>query len=260
MKSGDQKNDSEASASVVIERHLFFRSPSGGNLRWTEFSPKEAHVHHLECCCTKNAKDLPPGVPKSVQQTVTVSDGDAWLSLGSGWLTFGKLGAKDHAYFRFNPLERSVDIEITLPGHGSVDCFFAHLYYGSSVDTSTLMNGHSPTRLDLLDVAERHWLHACLWGKEGKRLLSSPSEVAILDLAYGLHERIQLASADYVADLSSPVDDLRSLVEIDSILLEHFMVLRDLLAPIAADIRSTEIFKLTVELDREVGKNALDVE
>lgn len=240
--------------SVVIERHLFFRSPTGGHLRWTEFSPKEAHVHRFECGCTANAKTLSSGVPESMRQSVTVSDGDAGLSLGTGWLTFGKLGGKDHAYFRFNPVERSVSIEITMPGHGLVDCFFADLYYGSSIDTSSFMNGHSSTSLDLSDVSEKHWLHACRWGKERKQLLSSPSEAILLSAAYDLHEHIQLASGGYVADLSSPVDVLRSLVEADSVLLGYFQALRDLLTPIAVDIRSTEIFRLAVVLDQEVSK------
>jgi hypothetical protein len=247
------KTDSPG-VSVVVERYSFFQRPGGGLARWTETSPIEAHIHHFECGCTTNAKTRPLGEPKSVQQTVTVSAGDAALSLGTGWLTFKKAGWEDHKYFMFNPSERSMKIEIMLPGYGLVDCFFAHLYYGSSVDTSMLMNGHSPTRLDLSDVAGKHWLHACCLGKEVKRHLSSPAETALLDAAYGLHERIQLTSARYVADLSSPVDVLREHVEADPALLADFLALRDLLGPIAADIRSTEIFKLTSDLDREVDR------
>ncbi len=246
---------------VTVERHMFFRRPGGGHLRWTETSPKappeKKHTHHFECNCTSNTEDRPSGDPESIRQSVTLSDRGADLPVGSGWLTFGKLGSKDHAYFMFDLTQKHLGVEITLPGHGPVDCFFASLYYGIPADTSRFMNGHAPTTLDLSGVADRHWMRACFWGKESMRTMSSPSEMTLLDQAYDLHERIQRASVAYVGDLSSSVDGLRVRAEADSALLRDFVALRDLMAPVVAEVRSTEIFKLASEIDEEIQKKAV---
>jgi hypothetical protein len=224
-------------------------------LRWIETSPPHEHDLH-ECNCTKNAKERPSGEPKTIQQTVTLSTVECSLYLGMNWLTFGKLGGEDHTYFRFHSRERSVRIEMTLPGppQGLVNAFFANLYHGNAIDTSCFINGHSPTSLDLSDLGEKYWLHACWWGQEGVRLLSDKSEMELWNKAFTLYERIRQISEPLLFDHVSSVDDVRDHLETKADLLLDFETLRDVLLPLVTDMRSSELFRLGNELDQEVER------
>lgn len=244
---------------VKVERNLFFKVQGGGSLRFVEHAPASAFAEdeHHDCGCTTTVRARPAGTPSQVQQEFYIEDENASLrliGLDGPWLTFGKFGSDDeHAYFMFNKNERSVRVEITLPDYGLTDCFFAHLYLGNAIDISRFMNGHSPSRIvDLSKIdAQQLWAHGCSFGSEAMRFFSDAAEIEkwreVLHCATEIGQRV----GAYNLDRSSTVEALRARLEADNEILDHAAKLKALLTPIV-DIKSTEMFRLCSEIDREI--------
>lgn len=228
---------------VKVKRHSFFDAPEGGHLRWTESAPP-GPPHGFECGCTKNAHVRPPGSPTQVNQQIEVGDERGTYELRGDWLTFGRRTARDpHSYFIFRPNERSIQIEITLPGYKYADHFFANLYWGRDIDTSRFMNGHAPTRLDV-GREVRHddlWVHECCWGKEALKVLRDPQELQLWRHAHDLVTEIRLSSIPLM-DKTVPVEQIREAALLDQRLLGNVKALMDLLEPVHLNVRATELF------------------
>lgn len=243
---------------VSVERYLFFPRSDGGHLRWAETHPHRDHAEGMVCSCTSNAETRPKGAPSESQQTVTILGDNVCLDLreDSFWIVFGKRH-KDHRYFIFNLNQPSVTVE-ALEGHGVTEYFNAHLFFGLDIDTSTLMNGHSPTRLNLSSVTGQYWLHECSWGKEGLRVLTSEPEIALWNRAFELRDKIYSEAKPYLLDKTGEVANIHQWVSTDKKLLEAVNELFALLQPMALNLPDTELFKLWASLRNEtIGEETL---
>ena len=188
-------------------RHNFFRQKNGGTLRFSEHSPHKTECEHQVCNCTKAVTKRPEGKPFQVSQGIKVSGGNGRFEMtaGSGAsvnFTFllptsmkSELDSPDqrpHAYFHFGKTFDLLRIEITKPHYGLVDCFFGHLYFGNQVDISTLMNGHSPSRVVNLSRIEKDdvWCHSCCSGRESWMLLPARPETEYWRKCFSLAKKI----------------------------------------------------------------------
>jgi hypothetical protein len=188
---------------VRASRDSYFNQLRAGNLRFTETSPVEHQEDHQICNCTKAVSARPSGTPRQVTQVVEVREQieDRHVELRASapdalFFTFmwSVPGAKQesgfhyaekraglppqthHAYFWVTTSK--IQIEIIKPGYGLTGCFFGHLFMGNKVDTSTLFNGHSPSRVVELEnlSPEDIWCHDCGFGTEATELLNECPE------------------------------------------------------------------------------------
>ena len=207
-----------------VYRHLFFTKNFSPTLRFTEHAPPKEEYDHAICNCTKHVAERPKGEPRQISFGIQLAGEDVEFGLINGWLTFNwemapkdkiKLvypfdrdNTKQHAYFMFNPKERSVSIEITMPGVGNVDCFFAHLYMGNKIDISRFFNGHSQSKIvDLSKIPdEAIWLHCCNYIGERIEFIESAESQAWRDMLIRMEQLFQLMSKYEVSLV--PVEDI----------------------------------------------------
>lgn len=170
---------------IEVKRYSFFKSSEGNNLRYTECSPFVECEDHQICNCTKNVKIKPEGAPFQISTSVSLSsdiDGkemileknDRNYNYTIKW--DDKELERPHAYF-FH-LKDGFKIEISKKGYGLVDCFFGNLYFGNTVDTSKLMNGHAPSKLTGLSFLKPQdvWVYDCCWGNEAAKIFEDSEE------------------------------------------------------------------------------------
>lgn len=243
---------------ISVERSSFYQRLGSHTLRWTESAPPRQH-QHLECGCTKNAEARPDEEPDEIKQGLEIREGDAIYVLTSDWLVFENFARAPHGYFRFNPKQYSIKIEVV---RSDDDVHFADLFYGNEIDTSRFMNGSWPTKLDLDHVAHKLWLHGCHWGEEAIRLL--PQEIPEHNLwieAMTIYRHINRLGASYCADLVTPVEELRQKVQGDEKLLQEVRELTKLLRPIYDNYEKTAVCCLQAEIDQEtqMRKRAKDL-
>lgn len=239
---------------VTVERHSFFKSPEGDHLRYTERSPQCPEEDHQICNCTKNVKDRPLGEPESVSQDIILTDTlenmTVEYSLKKQEFTFRWEGPipRSHAYFWFNDdrcPSRRLYVEVTVPGYGLVDHFFGHIFFGNDIDTSKLLNGHSPSKLiDLTSIkSDQVWAHVCHWGAEAIEMFTEENETYVLWQIKSALDGIKKATDSYLLDKAILVDELRLRVEqeVGVILQTHTIVLE--LKSIIDNLKSTELYR-----------------
>jgi len=244
-----------------VERYSFYEDPeSGQTLRFAEVAPPDPHEHEGQICgCTRAVAIKPPAIPHEVKQRLHFLSPGFDFPINSGQVTFGQLGdPAGHAYFWFRlPRETSIQIEITLPGYGVNNHFFATLMKGNRIDGSRLFNGHSPSRVfDPAKVApDALYLHGSRGGggREAVRYFETP-EVDLWNEAFRLVSVAQSRAYLLAEDCMSPVDWLRLQLEQDPHLREAVLATRELLAPVAANLRETELFHLGDEIHRETHR------
>ena len=265
---------------VHVERSLFFRRPQEQTQRFVEHAPPLAEHDHPICDCTKNVAARPDGEPDQKGQGITL----VYAPIGalrpefrlchnvlqfcwgapptrteSGHIT----GHYSHAYFGWtrlshhgtaNPGSRSVGVGVTLPGHGQVGHFRGHLYMGNGIDVSVLMNGWCPSRIVKLDALREDdlWVHDCSSGNEAMRIFSDSDEARMWKKVLLDGERLQACVGRYRSDFTEPVEALRTRVEQDEELIALATTVVETMAPIVTGIRTTELFRLTQEVDRTI--------
>lgn len=245
---------------ITVERHSFFRSaPDYHNYRFSEVAPECVHKKSMECGCTSSVDVRPDGKPHQVNQEVILSHdshGPVSFRFSSLWLTFGDMGRDGHSYFRFSPTEHSVHVEITLPGYGYVGYFFVHLHMGQKIDTSNLMNGHSPSRVINLDAIGPTdlWMHDCNFGDEAFKTLDECAETEMWREIFSDVQNIRFHASKYLTDEITPVSVIRTLAEADSKLIDTADSVASRLWPIASELEKTELFHVGDELHRRVHK------
>ena len=240
-----------------VERYSFYEDPdSGQSLRYAEVAPPDPHEHEGQICgCTRAVATKPTAIPHEVKQRLNFVSPMFEFPINTGQVTFGRLGdPAGHAYFWFRlPRETSIQIEITLPGYGVNNHFFATLMKGNQCDGSRLFNGHSPSRVfDPAKVGpDALYLHGSRgWGGEAVRYFKTTPEITLWNEAFRLVAQAQERTRLLSEDCMSPVEALRLQLEQDPHLREAVLQTRELLAPVAANLRETELFKLGDEIHK----------
>ena len=248
-KTDPLRNDLVLTAQV--SRYEYYR-PSGGNLTYEESYPPCEEKEGPLCGCTHKVIARPEGVPTGTAQYVRVNCavGEMRLDVELSQMDFifhwGN--TQDHAFFFFR--KDSVRIEITLPGHGYVDCFFGKLYMGNDVDISRLMNGHSPSKIIKLNEIgpNQLWMHDCSWGREAMEiLLNTPETQRWRDVFYTIRE-LRINSTHYM-DQSVPVKDHHDRLLQDSSIMADVRNVTLFLKDFIEQIKGTEIFNCSVRID-----------
>ena len=239
-----------------VERHNFFHQKAAQTLRFSEHAPPVTECDHPICNCTKNVAQRPEGEPNQITQEITlilpeIEDLKPDFRLSKNWLTFR--WADQYAYFIFNPKETSLQIKIPIPNYSLTDRFFANLFLGNKIDTSTLYNGHSPSKvINLSKLDEKLWLHECDWGREAVRIFGESEESkSVWRCSFILSDKIKQLSSKYVQILNQPVEEIYRSINEDTELMEMISFLVSTLAPIVMSIRTTELFKLAEEIREE---------
>lgn len=259
----------DTSHTLQVVRRNFFSTPKG-TLRFTEHSPEAIEHEDFECNCTKSVVLRPPGKPDQITQDIALvqeaPDYKLSFSLSSLWYDFRFLPEikvawsgkpeKRHAYFIFdcNNIKNSIRIEITQPGYGRIGCFFGNLYFGNKVDISTLMNGHSTSRIIKLKEIGPHqvWAHGCNFGKEAFGFLRECAETNRWRQAQDDVSEIRTLAAPFTADLKSPVDALRQQVEVQADLVALARTTGEWLWSIVANLKQTELFRCCDEVEKAI--------
>lgn len=265
--------------SIEVVRYSFFRPPGhrGRNLRFTERSPEGPCEEGRLCNCTEAVRERPVGEPYEVQQEILAKGthpnglrarhrlagsyapefyfewGDALVLASSreGHVTARKMpGRENHAAFIFGRQANALKVEITLPGYGLVDCFFGRLYFGPNVDTSKLMNGHSPSRIvRTSEIGPRQlWVHECRWGAEAMAVLPDSTEV---DFWWNVKGRVDAITEGVKADPKASPDEVRRMVQSKPNLLRLVDQVNRLLGSVVRKLKSTELFRECDKIDRE---------
>ena len=267
-------------AQVHVERRHFFRRPREQTQRFVEHAPPLEESDHLICGCTKNVAVRPEGEPDQKGQEITlvyapIGELRPEFCLCHNVLQFcwgppptrtesgHIMGNYDHAHFSWtrlshhgtaNPGQRSVNVGVTLPGHGPFDHFSGHLYMGNRIDVSELMNGWCPSRIVKLDDLREDdlWVHGCSSGNEAMRFFSASDEAQVWKKVLLDTERLQACVGRYRSDLTEPVEALRTRVEQDEELIALATTVVETMAPIVTGLRTTELFRLTQEVERTI--------
>jgi hypothetical protein len=249
---------------ITLSRYSFFQDPGHQTLRFSEHSPGHEEGDHAVCNCTRNVTEKPEGDPTHVSQDVSFTreingrQVEYRLTGQAIYLDAKKCepGSRrlisfddDHAAFDFHR-PNTLNVYVPVPGH-RLGMFHAYLFLGNQIDISTLMNGHSPSRVVKLDKigAEDLWLHECFWGHEGVTLFDQHSAEtaswrALIRMAQDIHQR----SAKLRTDLTTDVHVLRAAFESDQALCQDVYGLMDRVAVIRENIKQMEVFPLATQL------------
>ena len=249
---------------VAVIRHSFYHSHSAGqqHLRFDEHTPTAQH-DAPGCCCTRPVSSRPEGRPDEIQQHILIEGAvegmlcDVHLVEPSFkfWSTRRPLSPLDHpahASFRF---ERDVlHASLPLPGYGLTDHFFATLYRGNKIDTSTLMNGHAPSRVvDLRTIGPNQlWLHDCSWGNEAIRMMPEGREADTWRRLMDMASDVRCAALLYADQKHLDVHALRDLVAKDEQLLNTIQFMRHSLGSVARLPTDTTLFRLGDQIHRQI--------
>jgi hypothetical protein len=200
------------SISYEIKRYSFFKDTSGGNLRYTEFSPNKVCKDHKICNCTKQVAIRPEGIPLSINTEAVIHyniddnrkadwtirssalENNSWNSIFKFKGYWGDWEEKPFGFTRneitgeyiqdiekyayFSREKDGFKIGIPKKGYGLTNHFFGNLFFGNIVDISKLMNGHSPSEVIKLQelTAEDIWVHDCNYGHESMIILKDNIE------------------------------------------------------------------------------------
>jgi hypothetical protein len=241
---------------ISIERTSYFHPEKGPHLAWKESSPPHKHSEKHLCNCTKQVTERPEGTPDQVVQHVLIL-GDqgqfktevdlTTLHFTFRWDESLDVDCRKHAYFWFSTKENRLQIEVTVPKYGRVDCFFGHLYLGRNINVSQLYNGHSPSEvIDFREFKEDQlWAHHCDWGCESVLFFddASPETVKWKSLFRRI-EVLRERTQKYREDLTSPVKLIHSALEEDSATLSHVASIRSDLVATINNLTATQLFSV----------------
>lgn len=248
-------------SNISVKRRNYYQNESHQSFLFREDSPPEEHKH-AGCNCTQMVSTRPEGNPDTQDQEFYFRSDGFEFSLTRGAVTFGRLGDPNgHAYFWYRlPKETSIQVEITLQGYGNVDHFFANVLKGNTVDGSRLYMGHSPSKI--FEPSEVNpnalYVYKSRWVSEALRFFEDPKEIALWDETFRLVSFVQSRVAVYKEDFTTPVDVIRARLEDDILLLGAVVATRELLAPIAAKLKETELFRVGAEVDQECKRLELE--
>lgn len=250
---------------IQVRRNLFFTGEYQ-YLRFSENSPEIKECEHDVCNCTKAVTKRPDGKPHQKQQYIYLKEKskyyDCEVMLASDgvkvtlrWpgvtltprLNGESWSQNNHAYFWFNSndVKNMIQIEITLPGYGNVDCFFGHMYFGNDVDISKFYHGHSRSKIiDLTKIKpEDVWMHFDGFGAEVQCALQECDETKEWIKVYAIQEKIANAARTYDQDFVSDVETIREKAENDDVMIKDAQHLCRWFSIVTKHLRQTEMFR-----------------
>lgn len=241
---------------IQIERRQYFQTITG-NLQYSEYWPPHEHQDQQICGCIREVKERPEGNSDHVNQDICFSDDSSEFRLASMLFHFREKTKQfnPHSYFVFEDGGRSVRIEVT-----THDCdqdilnprkaFFGNLYLGNSIDTSRLMNGHSPSRVvDLSKIKSQDiWMHHCEFGDEVMARITGP-EVQLWTRIFELAQDINHISGPILSDHSGSISSIHEKVS-TSRLPSLVDEIRQLIIPMSTmeSFQKTSVFETGSEL------------
>jgi hypothetical protein len=250
---------------ISVERHSNFEDKSG-NLQYSEYWPEHEHLDIHICNCTKEVSIRPEGDPDHISQDIVFSGKSSEFRLASmnfiyRWKdTEGKKPHAPHTYFTFGDEGRSVRIEVIRADYESdignpKKAFFGNLYLGRQIDTSSMMNGHSESRVvNLSKIGLKEvWMHTCCFGNEAMEFI--PEQYAVYwRYIFERTQEIYQGSSVYLSDFFTPVRDLHEKIQSNtrlSQLIQEVEYQLGLIAP-ADSFQKTDIFTTGARLSAKV--------
>ncbi len=249
---------------LTVEQHSFFDSPTGVQ-RFSEYWPPRPHLtqDHQICNYTRQVCERPEGIPNEVDQKIILSgeEGLPWdFNLVSGWLTFrwgmpnekGQRPHDPHAYFMFGPSggNNGLRVEVVTP-HIHEDflehTFLGDLYLGNKIDTSRLINGHSPSKIVNLSSINPDdlWTHVCWFGKESFSFICG-SEAEMWKGLIEKSRNVRAGAKLYLYGHRYSVEEIYRKIE-GRPFLQLADEIRRALQPLALNISTTKFFKICKE-------------
>lgn len=259
---------------LSVTRYEFYRNPEGGTLRYTESFPPEDHTDHAVCNCTRNVTDRPTTDPDQVSQSVAwageigpykaevhLNRNSLYSEVSYPQFTLRWPGNPDseegrkqnHAYFWWS--KDRLDVEVTGTGDSYVDCSFGRVHFGNQVDTSRLMNGHSPSRIIDLSAfrPEDVWAHECSFGWESVvHLADGPEKDRWREARQdanriaGIVRRLN----SFVAPVSEVYKKVEQRTELAALLDESFLWY----VKVLDGLKTTEMYRASQQAYRETHK------
>lgn len=220
---------------------------------------------HFGCNCTKTVSEKPTTRLTSVQNSVDLylkrGKYDISICLNNGAYTFR--WDDKHAYFWMKYVdfykcwaEKGIQISISKNEWTPEDYFQSIMFLGPHVNISTLMNGHCPSRVvDLTKIkTDDIWIHGCGdRGKESIRTLSNHDESdnwrRVIETSANISNLIVhrfKPEAEYtVFEIKDAVSKQKNLEESINFCVDFFIKVLD-------NLESTELFKLTKEINEDI--------
>ena len=266
----------QAAMSVSVCRDYYYEGSDGGVLIHPEYSPARAVCARQKCNCTKIVHDKPEGDPSDVAQRLelarAVEDYDLSVLLRNGLSRFLFCRGDEQARFQpdVNGVQNELSVQLTssttlsaasgikMADYSSVGCLLGRIYFGNSVDTSQLLNGYSPSRIvDLKALSPNDiWAHACVFGAEAMRVFRPCEETDGWWQTKSAMDEIARRASGYMADLASPVGEVRDRILMDRAFLASVSAVADWLHDdVLRDPKATEMFRCCDEArtDAEAG-------
>ena len=269
---------------LQVTRYSFFKGDTQ-TLRFAEHAPPKDECNHPICNCTRHVAERPAGEPHQVTQSIILTKDAPYkkteFDLSTGWLTFRwDLSPEDekkcvstwrrededhHAYFMFNHKQRSVRIEIAVPGYPPGDYIFPHLYMGNQIDISTFFNGHSPsTVVDLSKLStEDVWIHENGFGTEAILIYDDNDEARDWRQTLAKMERLAQLMSPYqiqnypltgktltwsVEDVLLEVQENHEIAKVADSIIEYC-------SSLVSIFKTTDLFRLQQKIDQKVHPN-----
>lgn len=244
----------------VTKTHIF--KGEGKALRFIE-STKESPQNRFTCsCCSEKVSERPTSRLLSTSVVIEAFDKvgiyDVEVQLDKRAYSYVIRWDDFHAYFTFPVSKKPYNdyhcrFGIYCKDYGYVDYFMGNVFKGRHVDVTTLMNGHSPSRIiNLNEIQEDDiWVHDCSWGKEAIKFFDNGEEKQKWTSLFKFHEyryelhRFRPEAEFTIHEIQELVTDCKDTLARISENVEYFI-------SIIENLKSTELFKLQSEIHSEI--------
>lgn len=236
---------------IHVTRFSLYESPDGRSLQFVDAFPENTS-RGSTCSCTETVHERPALEPYHVYQGFSIDTNDTVFHKDN-WLTFWTPGdsqhqKKGHAYF-CSAGRGKLNIEITMEGYGYANCFFAYLNLGNQVDLSTMIDGHTSSRVDLSKInSNTLWLQDSFWGLEEIRILEDSKEIALWTEVMTAYIRIHENMNPILVDMDSSVQQLHDRLTSNDQIRADVALLREILKPFVEAVKTTELFRLVNDM------------
>jgi hypothetical protein len=248
---------------IEVTKYEFYEG-EGQHLKYID-TTKKVKCEHSGCNCTKIVSEKPTTRLKSRQIAIDAflkrDKYDIEINLRNGNHIF-RWGDK-HAYFNmlyegdYRPhKDKGIRIEIFKEGWSSVDYFFATMFLGQHVNISTLMNGHSPSRIiDLNDFGRDDiWLHGCCWGKESVKILGDYKESDMWRRVIETSANVTDWTSLFKPEADYTIQEIKEQVLKQNNVEESINFCVDFFVNVIDNLESTDLYKLSTMIKNETKK------
>jgi hypothetical protein len=256
---------------VEVKRYEFFRDKNKNNVRFASCSPYKKCAELQVCNCTKQVSKRPKSMPEQVSTYCVMSKNfeDRKMEINfSG--SFGGFCRKEIIYYvQWNDPEilkahasfiwgkDSIYFEISKKDFGiSADIFIGFMFFGNTVDISTLLNGHSPSKIiNLSNIKPKDiWFHCCSWGSEAISFIPAGKEKENWWKFYNNSQNIFNRSELYLTPEFS-VDEVRSNFEKDTFIQNIIQKNYDFIESILNNLSNTKLYEGGLEVYKKAHED-----